>query len=751
MADPGPSTSSIPPSTPTILNTLHALLLSHSSRNLNTTHLHPYTPSPPRNGNSNLDGKGKGKVVEGNEIASVTDLRESIIRLKDVLSRGGDGVVISQGQNDGEGDEGRLIRGLKEITTHQQSILPSLNSLRPPCSLPLQVSFPSSLLSLSPSALLQELSLSLGLQCFSEDSQFGLLKSSLAIAGTRFVVDVDLEVDTLQGEDDDEMNGIAVTNASGLDDFGIQNGNGQQSSSVSSGLNGNGMNHNGPPSNNTNDTNNNTQKVKLTKLIVNHVTSNGGTGKSTHITSILTKLIEDYLELYNSNNASNNDNKQNDNGDHNVNNNDSDNDIWEKQSYLERLTKVLKDLKSLDDNHISGISKNKDNFEELEKAHQLVEHLTTSSISTTNEFKIYPTKANTIFPTFHLLPSSSSSSSSSPSPSPPWDDTGRGGGEEPNPVIQLRPHRPLERVIHAPPIIVNTSGNDENNAEGEDVDMTEGKGPSTELNLENWIIEIIPENGMDGLVVRRNWLDITSKPDSSDGSSDGAQGGIRIENLLYKPFPPSPIPSLSQQPNLFPYNSTFIHRPSSSSAEPNTTQTHIDSEPNERSRDVEQQWSMVIPGPKAYIIGRIGVPDSLEGFKGSLKALRHQLILNNLFTSIFSIQNLTSNTDTQNQHVDEADEDDEREDDDLDDLLSGEQSSIPINIALEESSITVTLPLIQGDKIINTQLKVYPSEVETDHYIRVDCAGIASEDQIRHERNLAHIVKRVIELLKKVQ
>lgn len=86
---------------------------------------------------------------------------------------------------------------------------------------------------------------------FSEDSQFGLLKQSLAIAGSSFVVDIDLETDAVP---DDAAHAAPSTDAS--------SGQG---------------------------------KVRLSKLEVNHVTADGGNEASPHIRDVLEKLVAAYI------------------------------------------------------------------------------------------------------------------------------------------------------------------------------------------------------------------------------------------------------------------------------------------------------------------------------------------------------------------------------------------------------------------------------------------------------------------------
>lgn len=96
----------------------------------------------------------------------------------------------------------------------------------------------------------------LGIETYLEESQFGLLKTTLAIAGKRFVLDVDLEVDSATGLEEDEA----------------------------------GPSVNADPRRG---------KVRLAKLLVNHVTKDGGTASSDSIGLAIKAVLEEYLEYWN--------------------------------------------------------------------------------------------------------------------------------------------------------------------------------------------------------------------------------------------------------------------------------------------------------------------------------------------------------------------------------------------------------------------------------------------------------------------
>jgi len=98
----------------------------------------------------------------------------------------------------------------------------------------------------------------LSIQTYLEDSQFGLLKTSLALAGNRFVVDVDLETDAIGNEDEDEERDIDIEKR----------------------MEGRG-------------------RVRLSKLTSNHVGPGGGTGKSDWVATVLRGRLEKYLDAWN--------------------------------------------------------------------------------------------------------------------------------------------------------------------------------------------------------------------------------------------------------------------------------------------------------------------------------------------------------------------------------------------------------------------------------------------------------------------
>jgi hypothetical protein len=109
---------------------------------------------------------------------------------------------------------------------------------------------------IAPIQLLEAIAQRLGIETYLEESQFGLLKTTLAIAGKRFVLDVDLEVDSATGVEEDEA----------------------------------GPSINADPRRG---------KVRLARLLVNHVTKDGGTASSDSIGQAIQGVLEEYLVYWN--------------------------------------------------------------------------------------------------------------------------------------------------------------------------------------------------------------------------------------------------------------------------------------------------------------------------------------------------------------------------------------------------------------------------------------------------------------------
>lgn len=145
----------------------------------------------------------------------------------------------------------QAIAKLTSRAGHSQALLPFPSSLPRPS--PNRPIIPSRLVHLSPAELLDTIARQLDIQVFSEDSQFGLLKQSLAIAGSCFVVDIDLETDAVPDE------------TSEADTTGELGGSGGG-------------------------------KVRLSKLDVNHVNATGGNEASPHVKAVLENVVGRYLE-----------------------------------------------------------------------------------------------------------------------------------------------------------------------------------------------------------------------------------------------------------------------------------------------------------------------------------------------------------------------------------------------------------------------------------------------------------------------
>ncbi|OCF44024.1 hypothetical protein I317_02132 [Kwoniella heveanensis CBS 569] len=700
---------SVPIESQTFQSAFHNLLLSSNSKNLSLTHLHPFASQSTELGLEGLvSGKGKGRIrQDGDESERLRSLRHSLSKTRQVLSAH----QLASGQTGHIADAGRLVRGLREVTTHQSALLTSSTPLLIPSTLPTgafsQAQSPSStqaslfaspLQLLSPITLLQSLSTSLGLQAFIEDLQFGLLKSSLAIAGNRVVVDVDLETDTpVGGEDEDVEDDVQAGSTSTP----------LPSAALSS----------------SKEADKERGKVRLSKLVANHVTASGGTGKSEAITNILKLQIEKYLQLWNGHPAS------------------TDQDqaglanrwemVHEKEECLQGLRNVLAELKVIDD-----LAEQGQNFEKLKSGQGYVRFLTSSIafvrfpllwlgyfrgdqilnfVDALRNVRVYPAAQTTIFPTFQLLPSS---------PSTTTPDINNRSSSPFNRLFRIRPARANEEV--------STPFSDHSIA-----DSGLGDGGDRDQSMDerwtdgDWVLEVVNDSlGAEpwtraGLIIRRNWL---------SGEDDGALSeGIRVENVLYHPFGPTGYLPPQAQP--FPYTSTFVHTsPFISSADAlETTAVRR-----------EQHWSIAQPGPQAFVLDKVGVPRSVDGLTKLIKALRRQVVLNSFFTEVFVASHLKAET------LDVEDEDES-----IDDLLDGPQKTIPVAAILHQSSMDVSIPLLDSKGASkNVQLVLrYDDDAHAEGYVKVDLDGGASqvsggsvEEVIksRADRSLVSLVEEVI-------
>ncbi|CAD6588535.1 MAG: hypothetical protein TREMPRED_005075 [Tremellales sp. Tagirdzhanova-0007] len=243
MSDPQASSSR--DLLPTILDHLNTLQHSHHLANpqLNLPYLHPFAQTS--------SWKGKDREISLSSSTQLDLLKE--LRGAVEMSRS----LLRQPETDHDRDWAKLARALKEIVTHQSAILPISRSLSPlPVLRRIRPLLVTSLVLLTPVELLTTLARALSIQTYLEDSQFGLLKTSLTLAGNRFVVDVDLETDAAGNDDDDDY----------IDIEKRMEGRG---------------------------------RLRLSKLTANHVGPGGSTGKSESIAAVLRERFEAFLDSWN--------------------------------------------------------------------------------------------------------------------------------------------------------------------------------------------------------------------------------------------------------------------------------------------------------------------------------------------------------------------------------------------------------------------------------------------------------------------
>ncbi|TXT15628.1 hypothetical protein VHUM_00131 [Vanrija humicola] len=259
-----------PPQAPTVLTTLHTLLRAHVAAHPSPTlpYLHPFAPAP----RAAWKGKARASLPSADEqLAQLRAVKEAVEGARGVLARGRD-----------DKERVRAARAMREVITHETALLPLGSTLAslPPAPRPLAAIAP-----LPPAELLPALGRRLGLQVFAEDSQFGLLKTSLTLAGERFVVDIDLEADA--GEDEDD--GTEPPSAAGTP--GLLTPGGLGNSLVMSSTVDTKPAPPPPPSERG--------KVRLAKLSANHVTPSGADGKSEHVARVLRAAVGAHLAAWN--------------------------------------------------------------------------------------------------------------------------------------------------------------------------------------------------------------------------------------------------------------------------------------------------------------------------------------------------------------------------------------------------------------------------------------------------------------------
>ncbi|TYJ55782.1 hypothetical protein B9479_003560 [Cryptococcus floricola] len=816
MSIPPPAPSlPIPIPSPTILT--HLTALSHPRTSLplplSLPHLHPHAPlsSRPAPSPSTLlpsqrgggKGQGQGQVREKTEGGLVGELKEGVKFWR--------GVVEGQGQGQGQGEEeGRLYQALREVLTHQSTLLSTSSSLLPLPSLPPPNTLPTIPTPPnpnpnqppSPSTLLQTLSSLAGLQTFLEDSQFGLQQASLAIAGERVVVDVDLGVDVAEGEGE---------GAEGADGEGEGEGEGGEGSRMGTPLVGTplgtplaastpapapsvgvgvgaGMGEAGPTT-----AREERPKIKLLKLEASHVTPKGETAQSAHVKATLTMLVEEYLELYNSSFPV----PQHDEGGNQAEAEEAMADI------IRHLENELRSLKRIDDvacaeGEGEGVV---DWFEEVEKVAGGVDALFGESL----EHQVYPAERPCIFPSFRLLPPSPPLSFASTSTS-----TKEGRVEAFNPTWQIRPRLfHLNESVPSLPLpsspspashSLHPSQHQDEHGEGEDVtmdtqeheqekekekEMEDGAGAGGWLGSD-WVIECLDPSG---LVCPRQWLSSESDSDQDiqpDRDRDGrdepasaSQVGSRIESLLYRPYQqPSFMPPQAQE-RAFPYGLPFVQ----SSRPAHQKQGEGEGE----GEGLEQHWSIAHPGPGGWVVGRVGLGRDEEGLRRAIVALRRQTVMNQLFCQVFkteycrpydvdvgSVPEPDGNGETdplnggggmkREEEGEDAEMAEDEDDDGDDDWLSAPQNSIPCSLTILPSSYLIALPILDSEgKIRDTQVTVRPSPVAEGGggYVRVgvkvdgedvevfgDGAGAGDGDGDGGRRDLVGIVDEVVRLVR---
>ncbi|OWZ29718.1 hypothetical protein C343_04752 [Cryptococcus neoformans C23] len=653
--DPTPAPAQPNPistSSPTLLTYLHALFDARQSQNLTLPYLQPFAPLssrplPRTNSSGNGGDRGKGKEKVKIDLDVIRELRESVASWR--------GVLIKENQ-----EGGRLTTALKEVITHQSTLLPSSAALLPQASSSSKSLFPSSHLLSQPTILLQSIASAVSLQTFLEDSQFGLQQSSLAIAGERLVVDVDLGVD-LGGEEDESRMGTPM-------------GTPRPYTPLPGAI----------PTSALTQNSDERGKVKLLKLVASHVTPSGGTGQCEWIRKVLNELVNDYLTLWNA--------PVLDEG------YTSEKSLWEREETARKLEREFADLKWFDD--VAG-DESVDWFEELEKITGTVEKLVTETryvfskhfqkspkCMTKNkkiknsEQRLYPADKHSVFPAFRLLPSSSMG---------------------PNPIWRIRPAKSSNESVPT----ISSVHSTKSDGEAGDLDMEE------QWLETDWVIECIEEDGIAGVVVSRNWL-----VDSEHEEKQQISGTVRLENLLYHPFQqPTFLTIPQQQP--FPYTSPFIHS-------------------TKDGNGLDQHWSIAQPGPLGWVVGRVGMGRNLEGLYKTIKALRKQLVLNQMFASVFKSEALTT---YENGNGDEG----QGEDDDMDDdWFSGPPKAVPCSVTLHQNSISIAIPLLDHVGKCEQLDVIAKASDEGPGYTNVEYKG-GKIDEAEGDRDLVSLVRKVLE------
>ncbi|GFZ50897.1 hypothetical protein JCM24511_08655 [Saitozyma sp. JCM 24511] len=386
----GPSDHSTSSSGATILTHLSALLPTSSTTQ---PYLHPYAPGAFQSG---YGWKGKARELYPSA--------EEQLRLIRDISAAVDGARTVLAKKDG--DWAKLSRALREVVTHQNALLPLETSLLT-CSSSLASALapplPSHLVSLTPVELLQALAKELDIQTYLEDSQFGLLKTTLTLAGNCFVIDVDLETDPSPGEDADVDLEAEAEGADGVDGAASMSEAGRAEGEARG-------------------------KVRLSKLGVNHVTPGGGTGKSEHIAKVLKGGMVAYVEEWN---------KRVDGSDAGIRAERLEERIGRVKAMLEEV-KVMDEMgngaqETAAEVGTGSSESRKDLFADLE----LVAKTLDEWIKGEDSITVRPSDAASIFPSFLILPPTLS----------------------PVPVLRIRPAR-ISESVPPPPSATSEGGAD---------------------------------------------------------------------------------------------------------------------------------------------------------------------------------------------------------------------------------------------------------------------------------------------------
>jgi hypothetical protein len=242
--------------------------------------------------------------------------------------------------------------------THESVLLPlgTVLAALPPAKRPV-----GPICALPPAELLSALGKRLGLQVFIEDLQFGLLRTSLTLAGSRFVVDIDIEVDA-SGEQTEPPT-AAGTPAASFSGLGALTSMTSDAPADPAQLAERG-------------------KVRLAKLSANHITPAGETAKSDWVEKVLRVALELHLENWNSKTK----------------------DRTALESSAAALESALAELKPLDELAEASRPEDPDLFSELESLAAGVQRICADGEGQGDDkWKIYVDPKSAMFPSFRLF------------------------------------------------------------------------------------------------------------------------------------------------------------------------------------------------------------------------------------------------------------------------------------------------------------------------------------------------------------